>query len=251
MQNNQFLASIKSLRRTLPTLGWGMLALVYGVSAIAGGAFLANLMDNQALAYAIAICIQATRAVIVFFPQMNPSRPAFGWGGELAAILFGGLSIYEMYSLINGSNYDEAVFVSVAVLMFAGIIIEVLMLKEVKFATEQELLSDPKQYAAIRKLYIDRYRLQEELARIREGEGEEEAPVVVQAAEAAPVPPVSPVAPVPPVSPANQAFDISAAVATAHDVWQETMIQHPPARTAHALNGSANGSNPGELVAHR
>jgi hypothetical protein len=249
MQNNQFLASIKSLRRTLPTLGWGMLALVYGVSAIAGGAFLANLMDNQALAYAIAICIQATRAVIVFFPQMNPSRPAFGWGGELAAILFGGLSIYEMYSLITG-NYNEAVFISVAVLMFAGIIIEVLMLKEVKFATEQELLSDPKQYAAIRKLYIDRYRLQEELARIREGEGEEEAPVVVQAAEAAPVPPVSPVAPVPPVSPANQAFDVSAAVPAAHDFWQETMIQQPSARTAHALNGSANGSNTGELVAH-
>lgn len=187
MQNNQFLASIKSLRRTLPTLGWGMLALVYGVSAIAGGAFLANLMDNEALAYAIAIAIQATRAVIVFFPQMNPSRPTFGWGGEAAAIIFGGLSIYEMYTLINGS-YNEAVFVSVAVLMFAGIIIEILMLKEVKYATEQELLSDPKQYEAIRKLYSDRYRLQEELAKIKEGEA---LFVAQEPAETAPPAPVA------------------------------------------------------------
>lgn len=119
-----------------------MLVLVYVASAAAGGSFLAKLMQGSMLAYLISVAIQATRAVIVFFPQMNPMRPAFGITGEAAAVVFGLLSIYEMYELTEGAELPTAVFVSVAVLMAAGIIIEIMMLKEVKYSTEVELITD-------------------------------------------------------------------------------------------------------------
>lgn len=169
MQNANFQNSMRQMRRSLPFLGWGMLVVVYIASAAAGGSFLAKLMQGSTfLAYLISAAIQATRAVIVFFPQMNPMRPTFGHVGELAAISFGCLSIYEMYGLTQGAGLSTAVFVSVAVLMVAGIIIEIMMLKEVKYSTEVELINSPESMEQINKHLQGVARIKAQLEAMRE-----------------------------------------------------------------------------------
>lgn len=166
MQNSNFLTTMRQLRRILPLLGWILLVIVYIVSGMTGGLFLAKLMGNALLAYCISLAIQATRCVIVFFPQMNPNRPSLGYAGEIAALFFGLLSIYEMYSLTTSSSQNLAVFVSVAVLMFAGIVIEVMMLREVRYATESELLNNPEEVQRIATLQINRARLMAQMEAI-------------------------------------------------------------------------------------
>jgi len=168
MQNANFLSTLRGLRRILPTLSWLLLGVVYVVSGWAGGSFLVGLMGGSVIAYGISFAIQATRATIVFFPQMNPDRPSFGWTGEIAALFFGALSIYEMYSLTSSAGLSMAVFVSVAVLMVAGIVIEVMMLREVKDATEKELIGSPETLDKLSKHYVERARLRAMLEAIEE-----------------------------------------------------------------------------------
>ncbi|MFM9952375.1 MAG: hypothetical protein ACKV1O_30880 [Saprospiraceae bacterium] len=168
MQNSQFISIIKSIRAIMPKLGVLMVIIVYLVSAYAGGSLLTTLIKSSALGFLIAFAIQCTRAVIVFFSQMNPDRPVFGQISEICAVTFGLISIYEMHSLT--ANYDPAVFVSLAILMVAGIIIEIFLLKEVKWATEQELINNPALLEQIQNNAVARVNLKNHLAAIKEAE---------------------------------------------------------------------------------
>lgn len=168
MQNSNFINIIKNIRAIMPGLGVLMVIIVYLVSAYAGGSFLTQLTGSTALGFSIAFAIQMTRAIIVFFNQMNPGRPVFGFLGETCAVVFGLFSIYEMHNLT--ASYPSAVFVSVALLMGAGIVIEILLLREVKYSTEQELINNPELLQQIQENAISRANLKVHLAAIREAE---------------------------------------------------------------------------------
>lgn len=179
MQNSNFVSIIKNIRAIMPGLGVLMVIIVYLVSAYAGGSLLTTLIKSSTLGFLIAFGIQCTRAVIVFFSQMNPDRPVFGQISEVCAVTFGIISIYEMHSLT--ANYDPAVFVSLAILMVAGIVIEIFLLKEVKWATEQELINNPALLEQIRNNALARVDLKNHLAAIREAEASGSIPTLQQA----------------------------------------------------------------------
>lgn len=187
MQNSNFIHIIKYIRRIMPGLGVFMVLLVYIVSAFAGGAFLSGLVKSTLLGYAIAVAIQFTRGVIVFFSQMNPGRPTFGYAGEIAAVVFGLLSVYEMYSLTTGL-YPSSVFVSLALLMIAGIVIEIMLLREVKYATEQEMVNNPGILQQLRQNAFSRAQLKIDLQAIEDAEASGSALPAYQQSTPAPSP---------------------------------------------------------------
>ncbi len=159
------------LRRIMPALAGILLIGVYAVSALAGGMFLAHLMKTFAggvwLAYAIGTAIQATRATLVFFPQLNPTRPIFGHTGEVIAVLMGLISIGEILSLTKVSGMPYPVGVSLSILMLAGIGVELFLLREIRHLTEMQLFSNRAHWQELRDYYAAREQFKSELEDIR------------------------------------------------------------------------------------
>lgn len=144
--NKSFQRTVKRVRQVMPYLAVSLLFVVYAVSAITEGVFLSALMENVKagawLSYSIAVAIQATRALLVFFPQLNPNRPTFGYQGEAIAIVMGLLAIGSILGLVNAMGLQTPVAVSLSILMLAGIGVEVFFLKEIRYATELELYAN-------------------------------------------------------------------------------------------------------------
>lgn len=144
--NRSFQRTVKQVRKIMPVLAVILLVGVYLISAITEGVFLSTLMSNVVggawLSFAIAGAIQATRALLVFFPQLNPNRPTFGYQGETIAIVMGLIAIGSILGLVNAVGLPTPVAVSLSILMLAGIGVEVFFLREIRFATELELFAD-------------------------------------------------------------------------------------------------------------
>ena len=155
--NKSFYRMIRLIRKIMPTLSAILLISVYIVSAAAGGMFLAKLMADLPggiiLAYSIGAAIQATRATLVFFAQLNPNRPSFSNIGELVAIIMGLISIAEILSLVAGAGLSHPVAISLSILMAAGVGIELFLLKEIKFATELELFNNRAYWSELQSFY--------------------------------------------------------------------------------------------------
>lgn len=144
--NKSFQRTVKSIRKVMPILAITLLILVYIVSAIAEGRFLSHLMADFAggawLAYSISSVIQATRALLVYFPMLNPNRPTFGYQGEAIACIMGLIAIGSIWGAVGAVGLPHPVAISLSILMAAGIGVEVYLLREIKFSTEQELFSN-------------------------------------------------------------------------------------------------------------
>jgi len=155
--NKSFARMIRIIRKVMPALAAALLIGVYVVSAIAGGMFLAQLMAAMsggiALAYAIGAAIQATRASLVFFAQLNPTRPSFSHVGEVIAVIMGVISIAEILSLVSAAGLPYPVAISLSILMAAGVGIELFLLREVRFITEMQLFSDRSYWGELRDFY--------------------------------------------------------------------------------------------------
>lgn len=143
----------------MPALSFLLLILVYAVSAAASALFLSKLLElagGAVLAWCISVSIQATRAALVFFNQLNPSRPNFSKSGELVAVVMGCISILEILLLTRDANLAAGVGVSLSILMSAGVGIELFLLREIKFATEIELFENKENYYKLRSFYQKR-----------------------------------------------------------------------------------------------
>ena len=174
-QNMEFKRLVEVIRNTMPLLAVGLLVGVYVISAIAAGKFLASptllgkLPNGIVLAYAVGGAIQATRATLVFFNQLNPVRPVFNYAGESIAVGMGLLSIYEICALTTASGMGGAVAVSLSILMGSGILIELFLLRELKFNAEMELFATPGYFAQIEAYHQARADLKARLSAIRSG----------------------------------------------------------------------------------
>ena len=176
--NKSFTRLIRSIRKAMPVLATVLLVSVYVVSAIAGGMFLSSLMGGIAggaiIAYAIAGATQATRATLVFFSQLNPSRPTFSLWGEIIAVVMGIISIYEILSLVAASGLPQPVAISLSILMAAGVGVELFLLREIKFATSLELFSNREQWADLQEFYQGRREFKQFLEKLKDQDQEEE-----------------------------------------------------------------------------
>lgn len=144
--NKSFQRTVKSIRRVMPILAVTLLILVYVVAAIAEGMFLSHLAGQFAIGawlwYSISAVIQATRALLVYFPMLNPNRPTFGYQGETIAVVMGLIAIGSIWGAVDAIGLPHPVSISLSILMAAGIGVEVYLLREIKFSTEQEMFSN-------------------------------------------------------------------------------------------------------------
>ena len=158
-ENAKFRALVGELRRIMPTTAAALLILVYAISAIAAGLFLSSptllgkVTGGPVLAFFIGTAIQAVRATLVFFSQLNPARPITGHQGEVIAGIMGVISIYEIYHLATAAGMQYPVVLSLSILMLAGIGIEIFLLRELKFFTEMQLFDKPEYWQKIEKYY--------------------------------------------------------------------------------------------------
>jgi hypothetical protein len=175
MNNKSFARMVTSIRKVLPQLAAALLATVYIVSAISTGQLLAKLIGNNMagafwVGLAIGFGIQMTRGLLVFFPQLNPNRPTFGYWGEAVAIIMGVISIGEVVSLVGATHLHPAVAFSISVLMAAGMGIEIYLLKEVRFYTEMELFRNAKWWDQLQNYYRARRDFKKFLDKLQEEE---------------------------------------------------------------------------------
>lgn len=168
--NKSFARTVAMIRKAMPYLAITLLLIVYFVSAVAEGFFLAKFIEKPWLAFAIAGSIQATRALLVFFTQLNPNRPNFSRTGEIIAVVMGLISIGSIIGLIIEAGLPTAVGVSLSVLMLAGIGVEIFFLQEIRYATEVELFNDQDAIAQVKDHYTRRVELANFLDQIKDQE---------------------------------------------------------------------------------
>lgn len=149
MHNRSFVRLITAMRRILPMLAAGILITVYVVSAIVTGQLLAKLMTSAVVGafwtgLSIGFGVQITRGMLVFFPQLNPNRPIFGYWGEGIAFIMFIISVASIIGMVSANNLHVAVAFELSVLMAAGMGVEIFLLREVRFYTEMELFRNKK-----------------------------------------------------------------------------------------------------------
>jgi len=156
--NKDFQRAVKTLRKVLPRLSFGLLIGTYLISALIMGLFHAQNAPSKAVAFAafaVPIAIQAGRGTLVFFFQLNPARIQSRFSmGIVAATGLLALSIWE--SILVLEPYGMAWMVSVCTLMLIGYIIEIMILKETMFATQMELYQNKDQWRELQEFYIAR-----------------------------------------------------------------------------------------------
>lgn len=158
--NRSFQRTVKRIRNIMPYLAVSLLILVYVVSAIAEGKFLAASMGTVAggawLAYLISLSTQATRALLVFFPQLNPNRPTFGYTGEVIAVIMGLIAIASIIGLVHHAGLSTPVAISLSILMLAGIGVEIFFLREIRYATELEIFEKKEHWEELQNYHQSR-----------------------------------------------------------------------------------------------
>jgi hypothetical protein len=174
--NMRFKQLVEGIREVMPVLAVTLLIAVYAISGAVAGKFLGSptllgkLDHGVFMGYAVGFAIQATRALLVFFRQLNPVRPTLSHTGEWIAAGMGIISIYEIYNLSAASGMGNAVAFSLGVLMLAGIGIEIFLLSELRFHTEMELYQDKEYWAQIESYYQAKSDFRARMQALRNGE---------------------------------------------------------------------------------
>ncbi len=169
--NHDFGRSIKRLRSVLPALSFSLLILTYLISAIIMGIFHAQNAPNWGFiiaAYLVPLAIQAGRGTLVFFFQLNPAhiqgKISFG---IIAATTLLILSLVETYLVM--APYGLSWIVSVSTLMIIGWIVEIMILKEINFATQIELFQDRERWDQMKGFYIAQTELRKFIQELNNG----------------------------------------------------------------------------------
>lgn len=170
--NRDFERAVKTLRRILPKLAFGLLIGTYLISALIMGLFHAQNAPNLSFivaAFAVPLAIQAGRGTLVFFFQLNPARIQSRFSmAIIAATALLGLSIWE--SILILQPYGMAWMVSVSTLMLIGYIIEIMILRETMFATQIELYQNKEQWKELQDFYIAREKFDDFMDALYDGQ---------------------------------------------------------------------------------
>lgn len=173
--NRDFERAVKTLRRILPKLAFGLLIGTYLISALIMGLFHAENARTPAFAFAafaVPLAIQAGRGTLVFFFQLNPARIQSRFSmGIIAATLLLGLSIWECLLILE--PFGMAWMVSVGTLMLIGYIIEIMIMKETVFASQIELYQNKDQWKELKDFYTARERFENFMDALYEGRVED------------------------------------------------------------------------------
>jgi hypothetical protein len=170
--NKDFQRAVKTLRRILPKLSFGLLIGTYLISALIMGLFHAENAASIAFyvaAFAVPLAIQAGRGTLVFFFQLNPARIQSRFSlAIVAATGLLGLSIWEAVLILE--PYGLSWMVSVCTLMLIGYIIEIMILKETMFATQMELYQNREQWQELKDFYVAREQFNQFMDALHDGQ---------------------------------------------------------------------------------
>lgn len=170
--NKDFQRAVKTLRRILPKLSFGLLIGTYLISALIMGLFHAENAQTVAFyiaAFAVPLAIQAGRGTLVFFFQLNPARIQSRFSMAIvAATGLLGLSIWEAVLILE--PYGLSWMVSVCTLMLIGYIIEIMILRETMFATQMELYQNKSQWAELKDFYVAREQFEQFMDALHDGQ---------------------------------------------------------------------------------
>lgn len=169
--NKDFVRAIKTLRRLIPKLSFGLLIGTYLISAIIMGLFHAEAAQSNAIRFAaflVPLAIQAGRGTLVFFFQLNPARIQSRFSiAVIAATGLLGLSIWE--TVLTLESQGMAWIVSVCTLMLIGYIIEIMILRETMFATMMELYQNKQQWNELKEFYIAKLQFENFMDALKDG----------------------------------------------------------------------------------
>jgi len=153
--NEDFGQSIKTMRKVLPKLAFGLLIGTYLISALIMGIFHAESSPNlgfKVAAFLVPLAIQIGRGALVFFFQLNPihlqKNMSFGTIAATALLL---LSLWEAYAVM--SPYGQSWTISVSTLMLIGWILEIMLLRETAFATKWQLYQNQELWQKMKAFY--------------------------------------------------------------------------------------------------
>lgn len=210
MQNSPFLDKIATLRNRLPDWMEWTVGGVYLISVIIGGLFLAKVfaplgeITAPVAAFLVALGSQVVRALVVFFDQLNPQRPAINiTKSYAAALILGGFAIYEVVELIDTAGLPFAAQISVGGLMFAGMVIEMYALRELQHATNYAFFTDPNKRKQLEQFYLNQAQFK---AYVRDLKNQ------INTGNFAPAPTPSQTQPAQPVEPQTNTATISPAI---------------------------------------
>jgi hypothetical protein len=170
--NKDFQRAVKTLRRVLPKLSFGLLIGTYLISALIMGLFHAENAPSPAFmvaAFAVPLAIQAGRGTLVFFFQLNPARIQSRFSMAIvAATGLLGLSVWEAVLILE--PYGFSWMLSVSTLMLIGYIIEIMILKETMFATQMELYQNKDQWKELKDFYVAREQFENFMDKLYDGQ---------------------------------------------------------------------------------
>lgn len=149
MSNESFKKKVSWVRRKMPFLSLFATLLSYSVAAIVTGYLLDFKINNPLISYGIAVAAQVVRMVIVFFGQLNPKTPDFGYLREGIAAVFGAFTVYEIWGLGSLVGWEDEIKLSLTILIIGGAAIEIMLLQSIKTFNRMEIMSDPDTLAGI------------------------------------------------------------------------------------------------------
>jgi len=170
MENVHFSKKLTALREWLPTLSFVIITIVYLTSAVVEAISINREIDLLWLSVLIGLSLQAVRAIVVFFGQLNPEKPDFGWSREIIAACLAGFSVYSVWGLASLNGWSAPVTFSLCLLMIVGAIVEIMILREIKSATVQELMNNPEAMKRLQNGAIKRAHYKQFSKRIRDVE---------------------------------------------------------------------------------
>jgi hypothetical protein len=158
---DKFKSHVLWVRKIMPSTAMLTTALSYAVAALVIGYLLNTTINNIWISYGIAVASQLVRMVIVFFGQLNPKTPDFGYIREGIAAAFGAFTIYEVWGLGTLNGWPTELKISLTILMLGGTIIEVMLLRSIKTYNRKEIMTSPDTLAEIQNEAIQyaRHRL--------------------------------------------------------------------------------------------
>ena len=169
--NQDFVASVHYLRRILPKLSFGLVIATYLISALIMGIFHAQNVQEigfKIAAFLVPLAIQIGRGTLVFFFQLNPARIQGRFSmAIIAATVLLTLSLGEAWLVM--SPYGLSWTVSVSTLMVIGWVVEIMILKEILFATQMELYLNRDQWQELQDFYVAKANLEQFIRDLKAG----------------------------------------------------------------------------------
>lgn len=174
--NKDFERAVKTLRRVLPKLSFGLLIATYLISA--GIMVIPHVQAKEGALFIVGsilihLAIQAGRGTLVFFFQLNPARYQSRFSmAVIAATLLLGLSMWNAYIVFEPFGWSWVIPVNT--LMLIGWIIEIMILRETMFATNMELYQNKSQWEELKTFYVAKAQFQNFMDNIKDGKYDQE-----------------------------------------------------------------------------